>query len=82
MVATFADHISGAKGRDKRPGLDDLIKAATQRQFDLVAAWSVDRLGRSLQHLVQCSPSSRPSASTSTYCARRVSLVAIVAKWT
>lgn len=44
--------ISGAKGRDKRPGLDAMLKAATRRNFDMVAAWSVDRLGRSLQHLV------------------------------
>jgi DNA invertase Pin-like site-specific DNA recombinase len=44
--------ISGAKGRDKRPGLDALCKAITRREIDLVATWSVDRLGRSLQHLV------------------------------
>ena len=44
--------ISGAKGRDKRPAFDDLCRAATRREFDLVAAWSVDRLGRSLQDLV------------------------------
>jgi DNA invertase Pin-like site-specific DNA recombinase len=44
--------ISGAKGRDERPGFDRLPKAATARQIDMVAAWSVDRLGRSLQHLV------------------------------
>lgn len=44
--------ISGAKGRDRRPGLDAMLKAATRREFDIVVAWSVDRLGRSLQHLV------------------------------
>ena len=44
--------ISGAKGRDKRPGLDALLKGVARRDFDLVAAWSVDRLGRSLQDLV------------------------------
>ncbi len=44
--------ISGATGRDKRPALDAMLKAATRREFDMVAAWSVDRLGRSLQHLV------------------------------
>ena len=44
--------ISGAKGRDKRPGLDALLKGVARREFDLVAAWSVDRLGRSLQDLV------------------------------
>lgn len=44
--------ISGAKGRDQRPALDAMLKAATRGEFDAVAAWSVDRLGRSLQHLV------------------------------
>jgi DNA invertase Pin-like site-specific DNA recombinase len=44
--------ISGAKGRDKCPGLDAMMKAVNAKQFDLVAAWSVDRLGRSLTHLL------------------------------
>jgi DNA invertase Pin-like site-specific DNA recombinase len=44
--------ISGAKGRDKRPAFDRLHKAIVRREIDLVAAWSVDRLGRSLQDLV------------------------------
>ncbi len=53
IVATFRDDgISGAKGRDGRPALDALLKAATRREFDLIAIWSIDRLGRSLQHLV------------------------------
>ena len=44
--------ISGAKGRDQRPGFDQLLKDATARKVDMIAAWSVDRLGRSLQDLV------------------------------
>ena len=44
--------VSGSKGRDKRPAFDELCKAATRREIDVVMAWSVDRLGRSLQHLV------------------------------
>lgn len=44
--------VSGAKGRAKRPGFDQLIKAATTRKIDIVVAWSIDRLGRSLQDLV------------------------------
>jgi DNA invertase Pin-like site-specific DNA recombinase len=44
--------ISGAKGRDQRPAFDNMLKDATRRRFDVVMAWSVDRLGRSLQHLV------------------------------
>jgi DNA invertase Pin-like site-specific DNA recombinase len=44
--------ISGAKGRDKRPGLEAMMKAVNAREFDMVAAWSVDRLGRSLTDLL------------------------------
>lgn len=44
--------ISGAKGRDKRPGLDAMMKAVNSKEFDMVAAWSVDRLGRSLTDLL------------------------------
>ena len=53
VVAIYSDEgISGAKGRDKRPGFDSMLKAVTRREVDMVAAWSVDRLGRSLQNLV------------------------------
>jgi DNA invertase Pin-like site-specific DNA recombinase len=53
IVETFKDEgISGAKGRDKRPGYDRLLDGIARREFDMVAAWSVDRLGRSLQELV------------------------------
>ena len=53
VVAVFTDAgISGTKGRDKRPGYDRLCHGITRREFDQVAAWSVDRLGRSLQELV------------------------------
>ena len=53
VVRVFEDAgISGARGRDRRPGLDALLKAVNAREFDLVAAWSVDRLGRSLTDLL------------------------------
>ena len=53
VVQEYSDHgISGAKDRDKRPAFDRMLKDATRREFDMIAAWSVDRLGRSLQHLV------------------------------
>jgi DNA invertase Pin-like site-specific DNA recombinase len=53
IVATYVDDgISGAKGRDKRPGLDAMLKDATRRMFDVAMAWSVDRLGRSLIDLI------------------------------
>ena len=52
IVKVFRDDgISGAKGRDQRPGFNDLCKSVTQGKIDMVAAWSVDRLGRSLQDL-------------------------------
>lgn len=52
IVAVFEDAgVSGAKGRDKRPGYDAMLKAVTRREVDMVAAWSVDRLGRSMQEL-------------------------------
>lgn len=53
VVATFIDQgISGAKGRQDRPQFDALLRAVARKEFDMVAAWSVDRLGRSLQDLV------------------------------
>lgn len=53
VVQVFEDAgVSGAKGREKRPAYDALLKAVARREVDLVAAWSVDRLGRSMQDLV------------------------------
>ena len=53
VVGEFIDHgISGAKGRKERPKLDALLKGVARKEFDVVAAWSVDRLGRSLVDLV------------------------------
>ena len=54
IVSEFIDNgISGAKSRKDRPALDEMMKLATQRKFDMVMCWSIDRLGRSLQHLVE-----------------------------
>jgi DNA invertase Pin-like site-specific DNA recombinase len=53
VVRVFEDAgISGAKGRDKRPGLDAMMKAVNAKEFDMIATWSVDRLGRSLTDLL------------------------------
>jgi len=53
IVHVYRDEgISGAKGRNGRPAFDALCKGAARREFDIVMAWSVDRLGRSLQDLV------------------------------
>ena len=53
IVKVFDDNgVSGAKGREHRKEFDKLLKGAVRREFDMVAAWSVDRLGRSLQDLI------------------------------
>lgn len=53
VVAIYDDNgVSGAKGREYRKQFDALLKTAARREFDMVAAWSVDRLGRSLQDLI------------------------------
>ena len=53
IVAIYSDNgISGAKGRAHRPEFDRLHRDAVRRRFDIVMAWSVDRLGRSVQDLV------------------------------
>jgi DNA invertase Pin-like site-specific DNA recombinase len=53
VVQVYEDAgISGAKGREKRPAFDRMLKDATARKIDMIASWSVDGLGRSLQDLV------------------------------
>src|SRR5271166_6162372 len=53
VSAIYRDEgISGTKGRQQRPGLDALLKGVARREFDIVAAWSVCRLGRSLPDLI------------------------------
>jgi DNA invertase Pin-like site-specific DNA recombinase len=54
VIELYSDNgVSGAKGRDKRPAFDRMCKDAVAGKFDIVAAWSVDRLGRSVLHLAQ-----------------------------
>jgi DNA invertase Pin-like site-specific DNA recombinase len=53
IAEVFEDNgVSGGKGRDERPGFDRLHRAIIRREIDVIMAWSVDRLGRSLQDLV------------------------------
>src|SRR5215472_8055464 len=53
IVQEFVDQgISGAKGREQRPAFNALWKGAIRREFEVVMVWAVDRLGRSLSHLV------------------------------
>ena len=40
----------GAK--DSRPALDTLVRDAKRRKFDVLIVWRLDRLGRSLRHLI------------------------------
>ncbi|MGC4083674.1 MAG: recombinase family protein [Vicinamibacterales bacterium] len=42
--------ISGAK--DRRPALDELVRDAKRRRFDVLVCWRLDRLGRNLRHLI------------------------------
>ena len=54
VIDLYSDNgVSGAKGRDRRPAFDRMCKDAVAGKFDIVAAWSVDRLGRSVLHLAQ-----------------------------
>jgi DNA invertase Pin-like site-specific DNA recombinase len=47
----YVDHgISGTK--ETRPSLDRMLKDVRRRKVDLVIVWSLDRLGRSLRHLI------------------------------
>jgi DNA invertase Pin-like site-specific DNA recombinase len=53
VLETYRDAgISGAKGRDKRPGLDGMLNDASRRKFDVIMVWAIDRLGRSLIDLL------------------------------
>ena len=48
VVEVYEDQgVSGAKGRDQRPGFDRMLRDASRRRFDVLAVWSIDRLGRS-----------------------------------
>ena len=42
--------VSGSK--DRRPALDELVRDAKRRRFDVLICWRLDRLGRNLRHLI------------------------------
>ena len=53
IVQTFSDAgISGAKGRNERPGFDQMLKQAQRHCFDVVMVWAIDRIGRTLIDLL------------------------------
>ena len=54
VVQEYVDNgISGAKSRADRPSLDLMMKDSFKGRFDMIMCWSIDRLGRSLQNLVE-----------------------------
>lgn len=54
IVQAYEDEaFSGAKGRDRRPAFDQMLKDAVRRKFDMLAIWSIERLGRNVLHVSQ-----------------------------
>ena len=52
-METFSNAgISGVKRRKDRRGLDEMLKQAQRGKFDVVMAWAIDRIGRSLVDLL------------------------------
>src|SRR4051812_40673097 len=51
IIREYCDHgISGS--RERRPALDELLRDAKRRRFDVLLVWRLDRLGRNLKHLI------------------------------
>jgi DNA invertase Pin-like site-specific DNA recombinase len=73
VVATYEDAgISGAKGRDRPPGLDSLLKDAKRRRFDIALFWAVDRLGRSTLAVVTAMDELEAAGVSQFYCKERM----------
>lgn len=58
----YEDVMSGAS--PNRPGFDELTKAVTRKQVDIIMAWSIDRLGRSLQELLAIADTAKKNGIT------------------
>lgn len=53
VIETYVDQgISGAKGRDARPAFDRLCNDAARGKINLIAAWALDRIGRSQRDVI------------------------------
>jgi len=52
IVGLYEETISGTKGLDERAELNRMMHDACLKKFDKVVVWSVDRLGRSMKHLI------------------------------
>ena len=50
IAEEYSDVMSG--GKDTRPGLDRMLNDAKRRKFDVIVVWKLDRIGRSLKHLL------------------------------
>ena len=53
VVEEYSEVISGTKGVDERSELERMLIDASRRKFDKVVVWSVDRVARSMKHLIQ-----------------------------
>jgi DNA invertase Pin-like site-specific DNA recombinase len=52
VAGVLTDEMSGMKGPKQRPGLQRLLDVMTRREADVVAAWSIDRVSRSISDFV------------------------------
>ena len=52
VVEEYNETVSGTKGVNDRKELERMLKDASRKKFDKLVIWSVDRLGRSMKHLV------------------------------
>ena len=52
VVDEYNETVSGTKGVNDRKELDRMLKDASRKKFQKVVVWSVDRVGRSMKHLV------------------------------
>jgi DNA invertase Pin-like site-specific DNA recombinase len=54
VVEVYEETVSGTASRSRRPAYDRMLKDAARRRFDILLAWDVSRLGRSLRELLEC----------------------------
>lgn len=54
IVAEYKDEgISGAKNRDERPALNEMMKDAVRGKFEMILCYDLSRLGRNLEELIR-----------------------------
>lgn len=63
-VEIFHDVCTGSKGREQRRSFDRMLKLAEAREFDIVAAWSIDRMGRETKDLLNLCASAKDHGYT------------------